>query len=1154
LRLYNPNPQLYAWAIAIQAASKKKNFDCILVPSEIADMATKKQGEAVKVGTAVSQGDFDKLTIKQLQKLAQNNGIAIARTKKDFIHLLKPLEPNVDLESLKGVELKTFIKKHKIGALRSKDELISLLKMKLAKNAIQEKTKELAIKQIKVLKQKMSLHLGQLPGLKPQEFKLALNHLEKISESLKEAKSIMPDVEWSALKQQYDYARNSFSESLKVLKGKDLKTIAKQNKLYHYQWASKDDLITLMTSENPVEIKIATENIEIKWVKWAEKHGKKAKKTKPVSTPVAAKPHKIPTYPANFTNSDAAWETFVKGKPFTFQGHADIEGAHTKYFFQDKQGDRWLFKPVSEEFRAHGDEVAFRIGRLIDPDAIEVRFIELDVPGRGKIKGSIQKWRTDLAKDFDFRDVVVENLSAYDLEQIQREHVIDWLISNHDAHGKQFLRLKNGEIKGIDKGQLFKYFGDDRLSIDYHPNRKFGESEPLYNTIMRGWRDGKIEMNLQATYKCISSIESITDDAYLEFLKPYAERRFRKQRLKLKQFYENALFRKNNLKRDFEEFYTELLRKKSKDKKAVFRFDVDTKSSPAEKSVKGFKRIPEDAEILIHEAEESGWQGKSLPIDVDDIEDQNVLLYTESVKGKTRTVMRMKIRPEAEKKLLANLSTGPGDTIGQSAGHILVDDMFFDDILAAVKTLNYHIDKGDYVFNKSTIDSALAHRSSLSKLLKKRDPDLKAMAKQYLKALDKIETSVSAGGRKKIGSFSQYLKKEKPIKPSGDKIPTVKRTTVYGDQKAVHKGKIEVMDEDVTLRKLHSSFKAKGLEYKIDLGDGVEGIYRPWIKENYYAHQGQLEIRILADCTPESAERLLEGLERLGVEAVFSSADEVEYMYLMKQAYILQEDTTPGWKKMIKSLKSQKASKAEQVKALRQYWSDKLGVKDVTQIPGYNPQGKYSIMSSAWKKKKDAGYRHQLRFDISDEQVKRELGDYGLFHRLTNGSDVSSVIDEILKHNGAMVSTVEKMRVGIPVGGMSPSSDMGTGGASYFFTRIRKLPGVEYERGETGFYFKSQLLRRMDAITYEGDNYGKVTGNHVRNHRRVNISEYKTIANWKSSDETILKNEVTLLDNLQYVTVNSETEKRKVISVFRKHGVTKLPDGRQIKNIVRKVN
>jgi len=130
---------------------------------------------------------------------------------------------------------------------------------------------------------------------------------------------------------------------------------------------------------------------------------------------------------------------------------------------------------------------------------------------------------------------------------------------------------------------------------------------------------------------------------------------------------------------------------------------------------------------------------------------------------------------------------------------------------------------------------------------------------------------------------------------------------------------------------------------------------------------------------------------------------------------------------------------------------------------------------------------------------------------------------------------------------------MGSGGASYFFTRIRKLPGVEYERGDTGFYFKPHLLRRMDAITYEGDKYGRVTDNHVRQHRKVGISDYKSIASRKSSDETIFKNEVTLLDNLQYVTVSSETAKRKVLKVFQKHGVTRLPDGRQVKDIVRTV-
>jgi len=93
----------------------------------------------------------------------------------------------------------------------------------------------------------------------------------------------------------------------------------------------------------------------------------------------------------------------------------------------------------------------------------------------------------------------------------------------------------------------------------------------------------------------------------------------------------------------------------------------------------------------------------------------------------------------------------------------------------------------------------------------------------------------------------------------------------------------------------------------------------------------------------------------------------------------------------------------------------------------------------------------------------------------------------------------------------------------------------------------------MDAITYEGDKYGRVTGNHVKQHRKVGINDYKSIATRKSSDETIFKNEVTLLDNLQFVTVGSETAKHKVLKVFQKHGVTHLPDGRPVNDIVKMV-
>ncbi|MDP8238473.1 MAG: hypothetical protein P9X24_05245, partial [Candidatus Hatepunaea meridiana] len=738
-----------------------------------------------------------------------------------------------------------------------------------------------------------------------------------------------------------------------------------------------------------------------------------------------------------------------------------------------------------------------------------------------------------------------------ELEQLQREHVIDWLISNHDAHGKQFLRLKNGRLAAIDKSQTFKYLGEDKLSITYHPNHGWGEKEPFYNVVMRAWRDEKIDLDLQATYKYIRRMETITNEAYIEILKPYAERRFRGQPLKLKQFYETALARKNNIRNDFEKYYNDLLRKRTGDRKAVFLFDMDGKGYP-EKSIGKWEFLPEDAEELITDAREAGWQGKSLPVDIDDIEDQNILLYTETVKKRTRTVMRMKIRPEAEKKLLANLSTGSeGISTGKFAGEPLVEDVFFDDILSAIKSINYHIHNGDFKFNKEAINKVLQHNNRLKKLLNAGDIEVKNMAVKYLDILKDIQGSTKDHkGKKRIGSISQYLcrkssKRKSPIKG----ISAVKTNHISGDAKRVYKGQISIEKENAGFGSYHHRFTSSGVEYRIDLTDGVEAVYRPWVKDNYYAHQGQLELRVFSDCTPETADKLLSNLNRLGIEAVFSSHAETEIMYLSKAAYILKQDNTPAWKKMIKNLDNRKASKAERVQALRKYWSDQLGVADVTCIPGYDPNGKYSLMSTSWKKKRQAGYRHQLRFDLTDEQIQRELGNYGLYHSMTNSRNISNVLDTVLEHNGAMVSTVEKTRIGVPVGGMSPTEDMNTGGASYFFTRVRKLPGKG--GNNAGFYFKSNLLRRMDAITYPSDKYGRVTGDHVRKHRKTSIEEYKRLGNGNSCDETIFKNEVTLLDNIQYITVRNSTDKKRVLDVFRKYGISKLPDGRLVTGVVK---
>jgi hypothetical protein len=64
---------------------------CILPPQTLEKLADAKAEEDAKLKAAFdsgSIGDLGGLTVKQLQTLAKQNGIAIARTKADFIKLL----------------------------------------------------------------------------------------------------------------------------------------------------------------------------------------------------------------------------------------------------------------------------------------------------------------------------------------------------------------------------------------------------------------------------------------------------------------------------------------------------------------------------------------------------------------------------------------------------------------------------------------------------------------------------------------------------------------------------------------------------------------------------------------------------------------------------------------------------------------------------------------------------------------------------------------------------------------------------------------------------------------------------------------------------------------------------------------------------------
>jgi len=124
-----------AWPLVIcggELGAKAANEPaaCIIPPQTIEEQAKAKSEEDAKLKHAFESGevaDLNTFTLKQLQTLAKQNGVSIARTKSDFIKLLDQVEPGIDHSDLTGSVLKAKLTEYQIGLLRTKDELAKLL-------------------------------------------------------------------------------------------------------------------------------------------------------------------------------------------------------------------------------------------------------------------------------------------------------------------------------------------------------------------------------------------------------------------------------------------------------------------------------------------------------------------------------------------------------------------------------------------------------------------------------------------------------------------------------------------------------------------------------------------------------------------------------------------------------------------------------------------------------------------------------------------------------------------------------------------------------------------------------------------------------------------------------------------------------------------
>ena len=281
----------------------------------------------------------------------------------------------------------------------------------------------------------------------------------------------------------------------------------------------------------------------------------------------------------------------------TYKGPANLGGTGEMHIYEDADGKQWLFKPAQDkggyapqEFRAYAQEAGYKVQSIVDPStavpvgtdtlggkfgAYQERLNTLDEGGlKYWQKGHVMGW-----EDYDLQDTDV-------FQQLQREHATDWLLGNYDSHGGNFVTRIDGQLIGIDKEQAFKYISDPKshtMSYTYHPNAKYGETEPVYNTLFRKYAKGDIDLDLNDSLKYIQRVEQIPDAEYREIFRSYAES-LHGPGADAEKLLDAIVERKANLRETYRAFYSELETERN-GVKTVFQFSDEIAGTATPKPV-----------------------------------------------------------------------------------------------------------------------------------------------------------------------------------------------------------------------------------------------------------------------------------------------------------------------------------------------------------------------------------------------------------------------------------------------------------------------------------------------------------------------------------------------------------------------------------------
>ncbi|MFD7900508.1 hypothetical protein [Streptomyces sp. NPDC059743] len=280
--------------------------------------------------------------------------------------------------------------------------------------------------------------------------------------------------------------------------------------------------------------------------------------------------------PARVDATEVAGWTFGPGTTAS-----NLGGTYAKTVHAAPDGSQWLFKADHNHGGAlgHTEAAASHILALGGVPSVPVYHHKQPDGTAGSIQPMLKG-----AQQFGSSP---SQWTQSQVDAVVRSHVGSWFIGEHDGHKNNWLQTPSGGLVQIDRGQAFKHFGADKLSIDYAPSGGGGFTpvhQSLYQAALGGSLAKGVKLNPAAAHPVIKKLESIPDAQLRSVLHSTAHegakagvawvpqmRSRAAKALKIPQsqvtheqianaFLDHAVERKNSLRQNFADFFVKQLK------------------------------------------------------------------------------------------------------------------------------------------------------------------------------------------------------------------------------------------------------------------------------------------------------------------------------------------------------------------------------------------------------------------------------------------------------------------------------------------------------------------------------------------------------------------------------------------------------------------